>query len=65
MPAQVRLRAAFGEACDLAGLHLLAELRQRKAKAFGDQRCLDLNNAIPDFDRFHGGTIRSRRAWRG
>src|SRR5205823_3327509 len=54
MPAQIRVSPAFGEASDLAGLHLLAELRQRQAEAFGNHRCLDLNNAIADLNRFHG-----------
>src|SRR2546430_1988821 len=54
MPAQIRIGAAFGEASDLAGLHLLAELRQCQAEAFGNHRCLNLNNAIADLNRFHG-----------
>jgi hypothetical protein len=65
MPAVIRVSATFGEACDLACLHLLAELGQRKSEAFGDYGRLDLYNAIPDLNRLHGSTIASRRARRG
>src|SRR5882672_10468175 len=47
MPAAVRIGPAFRPARDLASVHLLAELRQRKPEALGDHRCLDLNDAIP------------------
>src|ERR1700687_6342470 len=39
MPAAVRVGPAFRQARDLASLHLLAELRQRKPEALGDHRC--------------------------
>jgi hypothetical protein len=60
MSAVVRIGAAFGQARDLAGLHLLAKLWQRQPEALGDHGCLDLNDAIADFNRFHGSSDLSR-----
>ena len=47
MPADIRIGAALGLAGDLARAHLLLELRQRDAKAFGNHGCLDFDHRRP------------------
>jgi len=59
MAAAIRIDPPLENAGDPAGSHFLLEPRQRDAKAFGDDRRIDLNDTIAEFDRFHAAPTAS------
>lgn len=53
MPAAVGVDPTFGKTCNLARAHFPLKPGQGKAEPFGDDRRVDLHDAVLELDRFH------------